>query len=108
MYVSIEMLSYALQFKELNSKLNREVAEFERSAAEGTHTLSGWSPGDIYMPSSEVEADTQYVLGKDSQPSASTVDESMEERRRKVLEATMNRLRKEEEELEHCCGTGQG
>lgn len=96
-------------FKELNSKLNREVAEFERLAVEGTHTLSGSFPGDVYMPPSEVGADTGYVLGKDSEPSGSTVDESMEERRRKVLEATMNRLRKEEEEeLEHCCGTGQG
>ena len=75
---------------------------------EGTHTLSGSFPGDIYMPSSEVEADTGYVLGRDSQASGSTMDESMEERRRKLLEATMNRLRKEEEELEHCCGTGQG
>ena len=60
------------------------------------------------MPPSEVEADTGHVLGRDSQSSGSTTDESMEERRRKVLEATMNRLRKEEEELEHCCGTGQG
>jgi len=63
MYVSNEMLSYTLQFKELNSKLNREVAEFERSAKEGTHTLSGCSPGDIYMPPSEVDADTPSVLG---------------------------------------------
>lgn len=30
--------SYMLQFKELNSKLHREVAEFERSRKENTHS----------------------------------------------------------------------
>ncbi|PCH36399.1 WLM-domain-containing protein [Wolfiporia cocos MD-104 SS10] len=96
-------------FKEMNSRLNREVAEFERLQREGTHYLSG--SGDVYTPSSELEAEAQaYVLGGGPQTlggthSGSATDESREERRRRVLEATMHRLRKEEEELEHMCGT---
>ncbi|KNZ75166.1 Ubiquitin and WLM domain-containing protein [Termitomyces sp. J132] len=74
-------------FKELNSKLNREVAEFERAAANGTHYLS--EVEDTYQPSSELEAEAHsYILGG------------------RVLEATMARLHKEDEELEKSCGTG--
>ncbi|TFK29575.1 WLM-domain-containing protein [Coprinopsis marcescibilis] len=94
-------------FKELNSQLNREVSEYERSVAEGTHTLSGIPSSGIYEPASEQEAEAQsYILGGDA-VSVSTNDDSPEQRRRRVLEATMNRLRKEEEELEHSCGTGR-
>ncbi|KAG6896216.1 hypothetical protein C0992_009684 [Termitomyces sp. T32_za158] len=93
-------------FKELNSKLNREVADFERAAVNGTHYLSG--NGDTYQPSSELEAEAQsYILGGMGSSSVGTAsDESREERRRRVLEATMARLRKEDEELENSCGTG--
>jgi len=94
------------QFKELNSLLNREIAEFERAGQEGAHTLSGVSGG--YMPSSELEFDAEthvHVLGG-STPGVE--GESAEDRRRRVLEATMNRLRKEEEDIEHSCGTGSG
>ncbi|PPQ75443.1 hypothetical protein CVT26_016217 [Gymnopilus dilepis] len=90
-------------FKTLNSQLNREVAEFERSAKEGTHYLSGGP--DVYQPSSDLEREAQvYTLGGDSSASTLAV-ESQEDRRRRILEATMNRLRKEEEEIEHSCGT---
>ncbi|THG94545.1 hypothetical protein EW026_g6948 [Hermanssonia centrifuga] len=91
------------EFKELNSQLNREVAEFERAATEGTHYLSS-TAGDIYQPSSQLEAEAQtYVLGGTSHTPVAS--ESREERRRRLLDATMNRLRKEEEELEQSCGT---
>lgn len=91
------------QFKELNSRLNREVAEFERAQAAGMHYLSGG--GDAYEPSSELEAEARaYVLGG-AGGSRPALDESPEERRRRVLEATMGRLRREEEELEKSCGT---
>ncbi|KAF8159365.1 WLM domain-containing protein [Crassisporium funariophilum] len=97
-------------FKELNSKLNREVTSFEQSATHGTHYLSGGPRHDTYQPSSELEAEAQtYVLGGGG-PSTSTgslAADSAEDRRRRVLEATMNRLRKEEEELEHSCGTSR-
>lgn len=85
------------------------MAEFDRAAAVGSHTLS-----DVryaYQPSSELEAEAQahilsggssHVLGGVSRVSS---NDSIEERRRRVLEATMNRLKKEEEELEHNCGT---
>jgi hypothetical protein len=89
------------QFKELNSQLNREVAEFERAAATGTHHLS--EGGDVYQPTSELETEAHgHVLSGGGQ---STAAESREERRRRVLDATMARLRKEEEELENSCGT---
>ncbi|KAF9818272.1 hypothetical protein IEO21_02900 [Rhodonia placenta] len=93
-------------FKEMNSRLNRDVLEFERSLADGTHTFM---PGDAYEPSSELEAEanalitgSSHVLGGSGPAST---DESSAERRTRILEATMNRLRKEEEELEGQCGT---
>ncbi|KAI0923512.1 hypothetical protein AcV5_009034 [Taiwanofungus camphoratus] len=94
-------------FKELNSKLNREVAEYERVAEQGTHHLIG--SDEAYLPSTELEAEAgAYMVGGGPQVlggSSVAVDESREERRKRVLEATMNRLRKEEEELEQMCGT---
>ncbi|KAF9525922.1 WLM domain-containing protein, partial [Crepidotus variabilis] len=99
-------------FKRLNSQLNREVAEYEKSVANGTHSLSGVSSKDMYQPSSELEAEARtYVLGSASAVGSSTISSDLdgelpEERRRKLLDATMNRLRKEEEEIEHSCGTG--
>ncbi|KAK7028321.1 zinc metallo proteinase [Favolaschia claudopus] len=87
-------------FKELNSQLNREVAEFERAAAEGTHRLHA---GDLYEPEAlENEALTSHVLG--GTPLSSRND-SVEDRRRRILEAALGRLQKEEEELESSCGT---
>ncbi|EIN05891.1 WLM-domain-containing protein [Punctularia strigosozonata HHB-11173 SS5] len=90
-------------FKELNSKLNREVAEFEQDRRDGTHTLSGIT--DAFQPSSELEAEAQtYVLGGASS-SVPTLHESPEDRRQRILNATMARLHKEDEELEQSCGT---
>ncbi|KAJ3508150.1 hypothetical protein NMY22_g16707 [Coprinellus aureogranulatus] len=90
-------------FKELDSQLNREVAEFERANIEGTHLLTGITGGIYENPSSELDAEAQsYTLGGSS---ASLAADSQEERRRRILEATINRLRKEEEEIEHSCGT---
>ncbi|KAF8147765.1 WLM domain-containing protein [Mycena galopus ATCC 62051] len=87
-------------FKELNSQLNREVAEFERAAAEGTHRLHA---GDMYEPEAlENDALTSHVLGGSSRSNNS---DSVEDRRRRMLEAALSRLQKEEEELENSCGT---
>ncbi|KZT21557.1 WLM-domain-containing protein [Neolentinus lepideus HHB14362 ss-1] len=90
-------------FKELNSKLNKEVAEYEVAVSQGTHHL-GDSWGDVYEPSPSLEVETHaHVLG-DGGVSVG-VDDSPEDRRRRILEATMRRLQKEEEELEQSCGT---
>jgi len=91
--------------------LNRQVLEFERASAEGTHNLSG--AGETYAPSSELEAEAQtHLLGGGSHTlggsGPAAFNDSPAERRRKILEATMNRLRKEEEELEQQCGTATG
>ncbi|KAG1812876.1 WLM domain-containing protein [Suillus subaureus] len=86
-------------FKELNSQLNREVAEFEAAAGAGTYQLSDLQ--DTYQPSSdeEVEALT-HVLGGTGIRSNDTT----EDRRKRALEAATARLRNEEE-LERSCGT---
>ncbi|KAK0188535.1 WLM-domain-containing protein [Armillaria mellea] len=90
-------------FKELNSKLNKEVAEFERARSDGTHSLSGLETYDAYEPSSELEAEARMqVLGGSG---SFNRDESNEDRRQRLLDATMARLRKEEQEMEDSCGT---
>ncbi|TFK71666.1 WLM-domain-containing protein [Pluteus cervinus] len=87
-------------FKELNSKLNREVAEYERAQDVGAHRLGG-DVGDVYepyMPSAELEAQARaqaraqaQVLGSGGR-AASTSGDSAEERRQRILDATMKRL----------------
>jgi hypothetical protein len=85
-------------FKELNSQLNREVAEFEAAAGAGTHQLS--DSRDTYQPSLDEEVEASiHVLG-----GAGLRGDSTEERRKRALEAATARLRNEEE-LEQSCGT---
>lgn len=87
-------------FKELNSQLNREVAEFEAAAGAGTHHLS--DSNDTYQPSSDKEVEALiHVLGG----TGLRGNDTMEERRKRVLDAATARLRNEEEELERSCGT---
>ncbi|EJD48175.1 WLM-domain-containing protein [Auricularia subglabra TFB-10046 SS5] len=94
-------------FKALNSKLNKEVAEFERTRAAGAHHLGG-AGGQYYEPGLEADAhaailgEGSYVLGG-SAPSGG--DDSREGRRAKALEAAMRRLKVQEEEIEHMCGS---
>jgi len=101
---SFQMLANLCQFKELNSKLNRELVYFEHVQASGAYHLS---EQDIYQPPSplEIEAETYaYVLGGPS--TAQLEGDLRQDMHRRMLEATMNKLRKEEEELEMSCGTG--
>jgi len=82
-------------FKEPNFKLNREVLEFERRAHDGTHTLMGDSSAYERPPVGlEVVETPAHVLGGSGPVPAS--DESVEERRRRILEATLNLLKVEE------------
>ncbi|KIJ21016.1 hypothetical protein PAXINDRAFT_125633 [Paxillus involutus ATCC 200175] len=85
-------------FKELNSQLNREVAEFETAEKRGTHYLSDLR--GAYEPNEEGKALIR-ILGGTGTP----LGDSIEDRRRRALEAATARLRKEEEELEKSCGT---
>jgi hypothetical protein len=99
-----------MKFKTLNSKLNCEVAEFEKATSDGTHYLSGGPQYDEYQPSAALEAEARgYTLGGggggSSSGSSSLALDSAEDRRQRILAATMNRLLKEEEEIEHSCGT---
>jgi len=94
-------------FKELNSKLNREVVEFELAAAKGTHYLSDLGI-EAYDPSesSSKAFSGVHVLGGGSLVTGSQ-NESPEERRQRILNATMSRLQKQDDELEHQCGSGR-
>lgn len=88
------------QFKELNSQLNREVAEFEAAEKCGTHYLSDLR--GAYEPPSNEEAEALiHILGGNGIP----LGDSAEDRRRRALEAATVRLKREEEELEKSCGT---
>ncbi|THH11276.1 hypothetical protein EW145_g757 [Phellinidium pouzarii] len=92
-------------FKALNSLLNKEVADFEHAQRTGAHTLGGNGP--VYTPSAstrdlEIESEAQgHILGG----SSPSVNDTREERRRRALDAAVNRLRREEAELEQSCGT---
>lgn len=82
-----EISDHNREFKELNSLLNKEVLEFEeRSKGEVL-----WDRGEVYQPNEEGRRD---------------LDEEREERRIRILKATMNRLEKEEKEIEVGCGNG--
>lgn len=60
----------------------------------------------MYEPDAlENTALTSHVLGGTSRSRNSLPADSVEERRRRMLEAALNRLQKEEEELENSCGT---
>ncbi|KEP52763.1 WLM domain protein [Rhizoctonia solani 123E] len=89
-------------FKTLNSQLNREVAEYEQSVRAGSHTLSGSVP---HGRSANIEGEAAvntFVLGGGIE--STSANESREERRRRVLEATISRLEQEEKEIEDRCG----
>lgn len=89
----------------MNSKLNKEVVDFENAQRVGAHTLAG-SGGPVYEPTSQLESEAHsYILGG---PTAVTSFDTREERRRRALEAAVTRLRQEEEELEETCGTAAG
>lgn len=74
------------EFKILNSKLNAQIEAFEAAQRHGRHTLID---GDFFQPD----------LPEDMSAAA------IEERRQRILAATMKRLDKEEQEIEDSCGT---
>ncbi|KAF8323530.1 WLM domain-containing protein [Cantharellus anzutake] len=90
-------------FKTLNSLLNREMVEFETAAREGTHTLG---PGPVYEPESVVPnrgglVGGTNVLGGNEGSGHLTI----EERRRRAVEAAMRRFNEQEQEIEDKCAT---
>ncbi|KAJ3763799.1 WLM-domain-containing protein [Lentinula raphanica] len=76
-------------FKELNSLLNREVAEYESRVKTGTNVL-GYS-GEVYEPS--VEDSCLQTVGGSESSAVSLLEDSAEDRRRRILEAVEKRLR---------------
>ncbi|CAE6377403.1 unnamed protein product [Rhizoctonia solani] len=89
-------------FKTFNSRLNREVVEYEQSVRAGSHRLSAGMRHNDRSANTEREAVVNtFVLGGEIGP-AST-EESREERRKRILEATISRLEQEEKEIEDRC-----
>lgn len=99
-------------FKTLNSTLNREVDEFERSVKQGSHSLSGFQAGDYYDPASSTSSTLtgaevhSHVLGGGT-GSSSILLGSREEMRRRALEAALERQRKQDQEIEDMCGSNE-
>lgn len=106
----IDVAGHPVEFKELNSKLNAELAAFEKSAAEGTHSLH---EGDMYVPDPS-QATSQgstgggsYVLGGGNSKGGGLGSSaaSSDERRQAILDATLRRVAKLEAEIEASCGS---
>ena len=70
-------LTFVFKFKELNLKLNREVAKFEISVSEGAHYLSDHAV--IYQPSFELGLEETQTYVQGGTGSGSSLDESAEE-----------------------------
>jgi hypothetical protein len=88
----------------LNSQLNREVAEYEASVKEGTHSLRGTAYDVDSSNYDEDQGGGAYVLG--GGPSGSVVPATpgnAAERRAKIIEAAMKRLQEHEAEMESKC-----
>ncbi|KIY68030.1 WLM-domain-containing protein [Cylindrobasidium torrendii FP15055 ss-10] len=78
-------------FKELNSKLNREVAEFERSRDIGKHSLSNYT-GEAYEPPVEAERQARAEALGGANAQAADPNESPDNRRQRILDAVMSRM----------------
>lgn len=92
-------------FKTLNSQVNREVAEFERAIKAGSHTLFESNSHENRASNIEKEAAVQaFVLGGGSNTEPGRQPDNREERRQRILTATIARLEQEERDIEDRCG----
>ena len=85
--------------------MNREVAAFELEAKNGAHSLSGYS-GPTFDRGSTIEDEAlvhAHVLGGGG--SSGEVLDGREAMRARVLDASLRRLRLEEQEIEDRCGS---
>lgn len=95
----------------MNSKLNREVAEYDQHLVANRHSLLGSGP--IYQPSGSTAENEQlaeatvHVLGRGEGATSLSNASTAAERRQQVLDATLRRLKIEEKEIEDMCGSGQ-
>jgi hypothetical protein len=102
----IDVSDHPPEFKILNSKLNAELAAFEKNAKEGRHSLV---EGEMYVPAESGSAGAagaqggSYVLGGAGLRSD---ESSTQERRDAILQATLRRMEKLEAEIEGGCGSG--
>ncbi|GAC95009.1 hypothetical protein PHSY_002582 [Pseudozyma hubeiensis SY62] len=94
------------EFKILNSELNAQIEAFERAQQDGTHSLV---EGDVYEPSAPALSSGLsggHRLGGSTGGSVASGD--ADDRRQRILAATMRRLEREEQEIEQSCGSAAG
>lgn len=106
----IDVSEHPPEFKELNSKLNAELAAWEKRREEGTHSLV---EGEMYVPPPDMGSSGPsggaYVLGgKAASKGLEAGPASSAERRQAILEATLKRVAKLEAEIEAGCGSSGG
>ncbi|KAJ1018566.1 hypothetical protein NDA16_004848 [Ustilago loliicola] len=95
------------EFKMLNSELNAQIEAFEKGQQDGTHRLV---EGDVYEPSAPTLSSGSTSSGDGGHRLGGTVNSvgeasTPEERRQRILMATMRRLEREEQEIEQSCGS---
>ncbi|PWN29739.1 WLM-domain-containing protein [Jaminaea rosea] len=104
----IDVSGHPVEFKELNSKLNAELAAWEKNREQGTHSLV---EGEMYAPAPQAGSSNSgggsYVLGGGAAGDLTAGPASSDERRRAILDATLRRIAKVEEEIEAGCGSHQ-
>lgn len=95
------------EFKILNSELNAQIEAFEKGKQDSTHRLI---QGDVYEPSAPTlssgvssSSGGGHRLGGTANGVGETV--TAQERRQRILMATMRRLEREEQEIEQSCAS---
>jgi hypothetical protein len=94
------------EFKILNSELNAQVEAYENKVSQGTNYLSDM---DFYVPEeanggANALQETTHILGG-SVGESSLEQGSVQDKRQRILLATMKRLEKQENEIEKGCGS---
>lgn len=93
-------------FKNMNSLLNKEVAQYEATVKAGTHTLI--DTASVY-PGSAASLQENFVGGMIGGTNIlggeSTAPSTAEERRALMVQAAMRRFEEEESEIEDRCAT---
>lgn len=103
----IEVNDHPVEFKELNSLLNKEVMEYEESVSLNCHSFL--ERDSFYEPMQDVSVDKGQTLagGKTDQHKQRESNENYEreERRIRMLRAALRRVEEQESAIEVGCGT---
>ncbi|PKI83685.1 hypothetical protein MVES1_002780 [Malassezia vespertilionis] len=95
------------EFKVLNSLLNKELEAFERAQESGSHTLRrgpAYEPATLGAAPGNVRGGAYVLGGKDAAQGVPCASDQLEERRRRILQATEARLAQLDKEIDTGCG----